>query len=525
MDQNSKSQAVERLRDAQNVLVTVSDNPSVDQLCAAVGLTLMMNKLGKHATAVFSGQVPSTIEFLKPEETLEQNTDSLRDFIIALDKSKADKVRYKVEENVVKIFITPYRTYLTEKDLDFSQGDFNVDVVVALGVAERNYLDKAITAHGRILHDATVIGVMAGPTQVDIGSINWQEPEASGLCEMLVSISEAFQGGLIDSQMATAFLTGIVAQTERFRNEKTTPKVMTMAAQLMAAGANQQLIAEKLELAENKPDEQEPVQPETNPDEEGVIDLHEDKIKKQEETSDIRPTKPEPEEIHIDEQGVLSASSDLKQQEKSENSKQKDDVKEKEKIDENEKEISEYSKYITEAPQTGGVLTANSVPEQERYGPSTDPLSTIPSAVTPPLPTKAADIRPINDNDNFDIGSLENDKKLGPDVNQNDTLADIESNVQSYQDSPQNDLDADAARKAVMNAVNAAYNPDRPEPVQALNATEFPLEKEESDNVAPPVPPPIMPPFSEPAKEMLPNAGNARDDDDNISGVPPLPGF
>jgi len=88
MDQNSKSQAVERLRDAQNVLVTVSDNPSVDQLCAAVGLTLMMNKLGKHATAVFSGQVPSTIEFLKPEETLEQNTDSLRDFIITLQSRR-----------------------------------------------------------------------------------------------------------------------------------------------------------------------------------------------------------------------------------------------------------------------------------------------------------------------------------------------------------------------------------------------------------------------------------------------------
>ena len=53
----------------------------------------LLNKLGKHATAVFSGQVPSTIEFLQPEKTLEKNTDSLRDFIIALDKSKADKLR------------------------------------------------------------------------------------------------------------------------------------------------------------------------------------------------------------------------------------------------------------------------------------------------------------------------------------------------------------------------------------------------------------------------------------------------
>ncbi len=242
-----KQQVTERLRQAVNVLVTVRTNPNVDELASAIGLTLMLNKLGKHATAVFSGEVPSTLEFLKPEETIETNTDSLRDFIVSLDKSKADKLRYKVEENVVKIFITPYRTSITEKDLEFTQGDFNVDVVVALGVTQREELDQAITAHGRILHDATIITVTCGQRESSLGVINWQEPAASSLSEMLVSISESFQGGLIDTQMATAFLTGIVAETERFSNPKTSPKVMTMAAQLMAAGANQQLIANELE--------------------------------------------------------------------------------------------------------------------------------------------------------------------------------------------------------------------------------------------------------------------------------------
>src|SRR5665213_1161212 len=151
-----KSQLADKLKDANNILVTVSRDPSVDQLAACIGLTLLLNKLSKHTAAVFSGQVPSTIEFLKPEDTLEKTTDSLRDFIIALDKSKADKLRYKVEDDVVRIFITPYRTSITQEDLEFSQGDFNVDVVVALGVLQQEDLDEAITAHGRILHDATL---------------------------------------------------------------------------------------------------------------------------------------------------------------------------------------------------------------------------------------------------------------------------------------------------------------------------------------------------------------------------------
>src|SRR6185437_8896302 len=101
----------------------------------------------------------SAIEFLKPEETIEPTPSSLRDFIIALDKSKADKLRYKVEDKVVRIFITPYKTSITQDDLEFSQGDFNIDVVVALGAHEQQELDSAITAHGRILHDAAVISI------------------------------------------------------------------------------------------------------------------------------------------------------------------------------------------------------------------------------------------------------------------------------------------------------------------------------------------------------------------------------
>lgn len=243
---NAKQQIVERVKQSTNILVTVNSNPSVDALSAALAFTLMLNKLDKHATAVFSGAVPPAIKFLEPDKTFENKVDSLRDFIIALDKEKADRLRYKVENDVVKIFITPYRTSISEKDLHFSQGDFNVDLIIALGVERREELDRAIIAHGRILHDATVMTINAGNQKSSLGIVDWQESTASSLCEMLLALCEALQSGLLDQQLSTALLTGIVAATERFSNQLTTPRVMTMAAQLMAAGANQQLIATNL---------------------------------------------------------------------------------------------------------------------------------------------------------------------------------------------------------------------------------------------------------------------------------------
>lgn len=255
-----KTQILERLKGSVNVLVTVSNNPSVDQLSAAIGFTLVLNKLKKHGTAVFSGQIPSTIEFLQPDKTIERNTDSLRDFIVALDKAKADKLRYKIEDKFVKIFITPYHTSLSEKDLEFGQGDLNVDVIVALGVNHRDQLDQAVTAHGRILHDATIISITRQQAD-DIGTINWHVPNASSFSEVLVDLSESMKSPgteLFDQQIATAFLTGIVAETDRFSNDKTTPQTMSVSAILMKAGANQQLIANKLEEPEPIPEVEAP---------------------------------------------------------------------------------------------------------------------------------------------------------------------------------------------------------------------------------------------------------------------------
>lgn len=248
----ARQQIVEKIKNSSNILVTVSADPSVDELSAALGLTVLLNNMNKHATAVFSGQIPAAMDFLDPQKTFSDSVDSLRDFIIALDKEKADHLRYKVEGEVVKIFVTPYRTTITSDDLEFSQGDFNVDLVLALGVTRRDNLDVALTAHGRILHDATVATLSVGEIKSELGSINWREQHASSLGEMLVSVSEALKSEKadIDEQIATAFLTGIVAATDRFSNKKTSSKAMTVAAQLMAAGANQQLIASKLEEAE-----------------------------------------------------------------------------------------------------------------------------------------------------------------------------------------------------------------------------------------------------------------------------------
>jgi hypothetical protein len=295
--QDAKKEIVSKLKDVDNVLVTVSSDPSVDELSAALGFTLLVNKLNKHATAVFSGAIPPAITFLDPTKTFENTVNSLRDFIIALDKEKADHLRYKVDGDMVKIFITPYRTTISDKDLDFSQGDYNVEMVMAIGVRNSDDLDKALTDHGRIMHDATVASLSVGETKSDLGSINWHDDKASSYSELLVGVADDLRSSknLLDEQIATAFLTGIVAATERFSNDRTNANSMTIAAELMAAGANQQLIATKLSEAREADVGQGPYGGEPRDNRDGTTDLSDDvaaKVERQQQAQQAPEEKP-----------------------------------------------------------------------------------------------------------------------------------------------------------------------------------------------------------------------------------------
>ena len=216
------SQVAERIRTSDNVLVALSKDPSVDELSAALGLTFILDKLGKHATAIFSGAVPNAIEFLEPEKTFEVNTNSLQDFIIALDKDKADHVRYKIDGDYVKILITPYKTTIDEDDMEFSHGDYNVDLVIALNVAKVEDLDSALSEYGRIMHDASSINITAS-VPGKFGDLEWGDPAASSVSEMIGKLCDAIKEKdkvLIDKTVATALLAGIVAATNRFSNER-----------------------------------------------------------------------------------------------------------------------------------------------------------------------------------------------------------------------------------------------------------------------------------------------------------------
>lgn len=251
---NITNRVVEKIKASENILIALSKNPNIDEISAALGLAMILDTMRKHVTAIFSGQVPNVLQFLKPEETFEKTTNSLQDFIIALSKDKVDHISYKIEGDFVKVYVTPYKATIGQADLSMSHGDYNVDLVICFNVISGDEIDPALSEYGRIMHDATAINLTVD-TPGRFAELEWQDSNVSSISEMIVGLADRLGLASFSEQVATALLTGIVASTDHFSNPRTSSNTMSIASKLMSFGANQQLISSQIMEKIKTPDE------------------------------------------------------------------------------------------------------------------------------------------------------------------------------------------------------------------------------------------------------------------------------
>ncbi|MEX0934280.1 MAG: hypothetical protein WDZ42_00600, partial [Candidatus Saccharimonadales bacterium] len=233
-----KQQLVETIRNSESLVITIGKDPDRDVVAAAIALHLMLTKLEKISEVVISSDLHKSLDFL-PKDFINKELQGQKDFVIEVDqkRTESDSLKYLREGDKLKIYITPYNGTYSEEDVSFSDGDYHYDLVIGLGASAKAQLDKAVTGDKKVTEKVDFAFI--NNDSDGGGDLSWSDVAASSVSEMVMSMSEALGGGILDKQIATALLTGIVDKTDHFTNSATTPKVMTMAAQLLAAGANQ----------------------------------------------------------------------------------------------------------------------------------------------------------------------------------------------------------------------------------------------------------------------------------------------
>src|SRR3972149_11491588 len=176
--------------------------------------------------------------------------DGVKDFMILLseEEAKVSKLSYKLEEGRLKIVISPKAGNFSPKNVSFAYGDFNYDLIIILDTDSLERLGLVYRDNAEMFYKTETLNIDHHPGNGYFGKTNWVDESASSVSEILVSLMEALEseeGKVIDKEIATSLLLGIMADTNLFQNFSTTSKSLTVAAQLIAAGADRDLIAKK----------------------------------------------------------------------------------------------------------------------------------------------------------------------------------------------------------------------------------------------------------------------------------------
>lgn len=242
-----KQQTSEAIRQAEAILIMTGQHPSIDQVASTIALSAILRKYGKKVTAVISDDIPAGAKFLATDK-IERTLGGLRDFIMQVDLGRAevDKLKYTIENGKLNVHVTPFSGGFNSRDVSFGYGDYQFDLVIILGVASYNRIDKIYAQNAEMLRRIPLANIDFHRINEQYGAINLLETSAGSLAEILIALSESLQNGLIDEQIATTMLTGIMASTDRFTANHTTAKTMTVAAQMLAMGADQQKVVKGL---------------------------------------------------------------------------------------------------------------------------------------------------------------------------------------------------------------------------------------------------------------------------------------
>ncbi len=254
MELSIEQQILEYWNKAQKVLIALPENSSVDKICSALALRSVLKKMQKQADIVCNSvHKSSNWDFLnEPLNILAAPADQ-NILVVNLDTSKAklDELSYESEDSSVKIFLKPKDGLFSPNDIKVSVGGSGYDLIVVIGAQNLELLGNVYENNSQIFFNVPKINLDINPANEYHGTINLVEVTASSASELMARLIDSLEPGIVDENIATVLMAGIIAQTHSFQGASTTPKTLSLASRLIAQGARQQDIIKTLYKTKN----------------------------------------------------------------------------------------------------------------------------------------------------------------------------------------------------------------------------------------------------------------------------------
>lgn len=242
-------QIFENIKNSQKILITFKKDWSGDALSGALAIFLLLKKMNKQAEIVCQDfSEPKNFSFLPQLNQIKPNLSGLKNFVISLDltKGKVKNFSYDVKDNQLNIYLTPESGNLEEKNISFKSGNYKYDLIITLDSDSLESLGALYDQNTDFFFNTPIINIDHSPENEQYGQINLVELAKTSTAEIIFDLIEQYDINLLDQEIATCLLAGMISKTKSFKTSNVTPRALNIASQLILNGAERDLIIQHL---------------------------------------------------------------------------------------------------------------------------------------------------------------------------------------------------------------------------------------------------------------------------------------
>lgn len=247
-------QAAALILKAKNIVLMPHAKMDCDGMSASIALFLLLKKLGKNPTAVCSDPVPESFAFLPSSEvfteTMPLGNLSEKKFVVTVNtKEKGFKdLQYTVEDGKVNILMFSENSPFEESDFSFLGTEMAPDLIITLDSGDTKQLGNMYTDNFDLFESVPVINIDHHVSNTQFGDVNVVDFKSCSTTELIYRLSHILspKSNILDANIATLLLAGMLTDTGSFQHSNTTPASLDIAAELIEIGARHQDIVKHL---------------------------------------------------------------------------------------------------------------------------------------------------------------------------------------------------------------------------------------------------------------------------------------
>lgn len=235
--------------DKEHILFVFEDKSDIDAIASSVALATWLEGKGKNIDVVsHEFSLPRKASFLSRAQDFRSAFPHLKKFTISVDvkKNGIDELSYDVKDEKLHIYITPKQGFISPAQIQTAESNFRYDAIVLINTGSYVALGSLYEHNSDVFHKLPTLLLDHRPEVKKMANVNIVDITASSTTEVLFSLFSQIDETSITKDIATALLTGMIAQTNSFKHDYIPPHSLERAGKLMHMGADRSFIIKQL---------------------------------------------------------------------------------------------------------------------------------------------------------------------------------------------------------------------------------------------------------------------------------------